>query len=175
MPERCGPCGRPYLLPPVHLEQIDDTRRNEAHQVRVNSVRPSPVNTRMVRSLESGSGASQEAIAHSIPLGRYAESADIANMVLFLLAVPRGRRHVELNVARIGSGDGRCLPTHMFLLCVLCVAVVQLLFSGSMKIPRMRDQIAQQRRHIPQMPGDKMRHVALPLERAIDGQEARAE
>ncbi len=54
------------------------------YQVRVNSVHPSPVNTRMMRSLESGSGASQENIAHSIPLGRYAEGEDIANMVLFL-------------------------------------------------------------------------------------------
>jgi NAD(P)-dependent dehydrogenase (short-subunit alcohol dehydrogenase family) len=50
----------------------------------VNSVHPSPANTRMMRSLESGSGASQENIAQSIPLGRYAEGEDIANMVLFL-------------------------------------------------------------------------------------------
>ena len=34
--------------------------------------------------LEQGAGASQEAIASAIPLGRYAESEDIANMVLFL-------------------------------------------------------------------------------------------
>ena len=38
----------------------------------------------MMRSLESGSGVSQEDIARSIPLGRYAEGEDIANMVLFL-------------------------------------------------------------------------------------------
>ena len=54
------------------------------YQVRVNSIHPSPANTRMMRSLEDGSGAAQEDIAHSIPLGRYAEPEDIANLVLFL-------------------------------------------------------------------------------------------
>jgi len=54
------------------------------YQVRVNSIHPSPANTRMMRSLEEGSGAAQEDIAHSIPLGRYAEPEDIANLVLFL-------------------------------------------------------------------------------------------
>ncbi|MEP9383295.1 SDR family NAD(P)-dependent oxidoreductase [Nocardioides sp. KR10-350] len=54
------------------------------YQVRVNSIHPSPANTRMMRSLEEGSGAAQEDIAHSIPLGRYAEPADVANLVLFL-------------------------------------------------------------------------------------------
>ncbi|MEX0427687.1 SDR family NAD(P)-dependent oxidoreductase [Nocardioides sp. DS6] len=54
------------------------------YQVRVNSIHPSPANTRMMRSLEEGSGAAQEDIAHSIPLGRYAEPGDIANLVLFL-------------------------------------------------------------------------------------------
>lgn len=54
------------------------------YNVRVNSIHPSPVNTRMMRSLEEGSGAAQEDIAHSIPLGRYAEPEDIANLVLFL-------------------------------------------------------------------------------------------
>lgn len=57
--------------------------------VRVNSIHPSPVNTRMMRSLEDGfspgHGAEVKAqLASSIPLGRYGESADIANLVLFL-------------------------------------------------------------------------------------------
>lgn len=52
--------------------------------VRVNSVHPSPVETRMMRSLEGGSGASHEQVASGIPLGRYAEPADVANLVLFL-------------------------------------------------------------------------------------------
>ncbi|MGV0879858.1 SDR family oxidoreductase [Martelella sp. FLE1502] len=57
--------------------------------VRVNSVHPSPVNTRMMRSLEDGfsPGHGDEVknqLASTIPLGRYGESADIANLVLFL-------------------------------------------------------------------------------------------
>ncbi len=60
-----------------------------AHNVRVNSVHPSPVNTRMMRSLEAGfdpadAKGAKEAMEHAIPLGRYGEPADIANLVLFL-------------------------------------------------------------------------------------------
>jgi len=59
------------------------------HNVRVNSVHPSPVNTRMMRSLEEGfnPGHGEEVkqqLAGTIPLGRYGESLDIANLVLFL-------------------------------------------------------------------------------------------
>lgn len=54
------------------------------YQVRVNSVHPSPANTAMMRSLESGSGADQASIAAGIPLGRYAEPSDVTNAVLFL-------------------------------------------------------------------------------------------
>jgi NAD(P)-dependent dehydrogenase (short-subunit alcohol dehydrogenase family) len=54
------------------------------YQVRVNSVHPSPVETRMMRSLEDGSGATREQVAAGIPLGRYAEPDDIAKLVLFL-------------------------------------------------------------------------------------------
>lgn len=57
--------------------------------VRVNSVHPSPVNTRMMRSLEEGfdpghGDAVKADLAASIPLGRYGESDDIARLVLFL-------------------------------------------------------------------------------------------
>lgn len=59
------------------------------HNVRVNSIHPSPVNTRMMRSLESGfnpedAQSVREAQERSIPLQRYGESSDIANLVLFL-------------------------------------------------------------------------------------------
>ena len=57
--------------------------------VRVNSVHPSPVNTRMMRSLEEGflpghAEAVKEQLRATIPLGRYGESEDIAKLVLFL-------------------------------------------------------------------------------------------
>lgn len=52
--------------------------------VRINSIHPSPVNTRMMRSLEEGMKVTQEILAQNIPLGRYGESSDIANLVLFL-------------------------------------------------------------------------------------------
>lgn len=59
------------------------------HNVRVNSVHPSPVNTRMMRSLEAGfdpknAEAARAAFAAAIPLGRYGEPADVARLVLFL-------------------------------------------------------------------------------------------
>lgn len=54
------------------------------HGIRVNSIHPSPVNTRMMRSLETGLGADEATMAKSIPLGRYGESSDIASLVVFL-------------------------------------------------------------------------------------------
>jgi len=61
------------------------------NSIRVNTVNPSPVETRMMRSLEEGMapGAAAEAKARmeaSIPLGRYAEPSDIANIMLFLVS-----------------------------------------------------------------------------------------
>ncbi|MGY4690782.1 SDR family NAD(P)-dependent oxidoreductase [Salibacterium sp. K-3] len=57
--------------------------------IRVNSVHPSPVNTRMMRSLEQGfnpedAEAAKEEQTQAIPLARYGESEDIANLLLFL-------------------------------------------------------------------------------------------
>lgn len=59
------------------------------HNVRVNTVNPSPVETRMMRSLEEGISPGDAAAAHdqmaaSIPLGRYGEPTDIAKLMLFL-------------------------------------------------------------------------------------------
>jgi NAD(P)-dependent dehydrogenase (short-subunit alcohol dehydrogenase family) len=58
-------------------------------KIRVNSVHPSPVDNRMMRSLEEGfspgHGAKvKEQLELTIPLGRYAEPIDIAKLVLFL-------------------------------------------------------------------------------------------
>ncbi len=60
-----------------------------AANIRVNTVNPSPVETRMMRSLEEGMapGAADQAKAMmeaNIPMGRYAEPEDIANIMLFL-------------------------------------------------------------------------------------------
>ena len=58
-------------------------------KIRVNSVHPSPVDNRMMRSLEEGfspghGAAVKEQLELTIPLGRYAEPIDIAKLVLFL-------------------------------------------------------------------------------------------
>lgn len=58
-------------------------------KVRVNAVCPSPVETRMMRSLEAGMNpADPEAVhammAMAIPLGRYGEPSDIAALMCFL-------------------------------------------------------------------------------------------
>lgn len=57
--------------------------------IRVNSIHPSPVDNRMMRSLEEGFSPGQATEAKkgfeaSIPLGRYATNEDIANGALFL-------------------------------------------------------------------------------------------
>lgn len=52
--------------------------------VRVNSVHPSPVDTSMARDLENGLNVDKERLAKTIPLRRYGESEDVANLVLFL-------------------------------------------------------------------------------------------
>ena len=64
-------------------------RECAAANIRVNTVNPAPVETRMMRSLERGMSpddpeGARERIAQSIPLGRYAEPADIAKVMLFL-------------------------------------------------------------------------------------------
>ena len=57
--------------------------------IRVNTVNPSPVETRMMRSLEEGFSPGSGEVMHenikqSIPLGRYGEPEDIAKLMLFL-------------------------------------------------------------------------------------------
>ena len=61
-----------------------------AHRkIRVNSVHPSPVNNRMMRSIEEGASAGngdevKRMFEATIPLGRYAEPIEISQLVLFL-------------------------------------------------------------------------------------------
>jgi NAD(P)-dependent dehydrogenase (short-subunit alcohol dehydrogenase family) len=59
------------------------------HKIRVNSIHPSPVDNRMMRSLEEGfaPGGGEEAkkgFEQMIPLGRYATNDEIATVALFL-------------------------------------------------------------------------------------------
>lgn len=62
------------------------------NNVRVNSIHPAPVSGDMMKTVHQGQSASQgnkdeqvqEEITKSIPLGRYADSKNIANIVLFL-------------------------------------------------------------------------------------------
>ncbi|MBY0274102.1 glucose 1-dehydrogenase [Candidatus Binatia bacterium] len=59
--------------------------------IRVNAVLPAPVETRMMRSLEEGflpgqPAALKQMMASQIPLGRYAEPAEVAGVIAFLLS-----------------------------------------------------------------------------------------
>jgi NAD(P)-dependent dehydrogenase (short-subunit alcohol dehydrogenase family) len=58
-------------------------------KIRVNTINPSPVDNRMMRSLEEGYGPGdaegmKKAFENSIPIGGYADSIEIAQLVLFL-------------------------------------------------------------------------------------------
>jgi NAD(P)-dependent dehydrogenase (short-subunit alcohol dehydrogenase family) len=58
-------------------------------KIRVNTIHPSPVDNRMMRSLEEGfspgqSTAAKKQLESTIPLGRYAEPAEIGKLVLWL-------------------------------------------------------------------------------------------
>lgn len=65
------------------------------HNIRVNTVNPSPVETRMMRSLEEGimpgnAPSAHDAIAATIPLGRYGEPSDVADLMCFLASDEAG-------------------------------------------------------------------------------------
>jgi NAD(P)-dependent dehydrogenase (short-subunit alcohol dehydrogenase family) len=60
-----------------------------AMNIRVNTVNPSPVETRMMRSLEEGllpgsAEAAKQAMVAAIPMGRYGAPEEIARVMLFL-------------------------------------------------------------------------------------------
>ena len=79
--------------------------------IRVNTVNPSPVETRMMRSLEEGfapgdAEAARERMRANIPLGRYGEPEDIAIKPDRAVEV----RHAQVDVSDTGGGGGviRC-------------------------------------------------------------------
>jgi NAD(P)-dependent dehydrogenase (short-subunit alcohol dehydrogenase family) len=59
------------------------------YKIRVNTINPSPVDNRMMRSLEKGfgggeSGYTRKQFEQMIPMGRYAKNEEIAALVLYL-------------------------------------------------------------------------------------------
>jgi NAD(P)-dependent dehydrogenase (short-subunit alcohol dehydrogenase family) len=59
------------------------------HNIRVNTVNPAPIETRMMRSLEDGfvPGQGEQAkrqILAGIPMGRYGTPEEVADLMLFL-------------------------------------------------------------------------------------------
>jgi len=57
--------------------------------IRINTVNPAPIETRMMRSLESGFAPGQEEAAKAqlsqmMPMGRYGEPEEVANLMAFL-------------------------------------------------------------------------------------------
>lgn len=81
----------PYIASKHAVVGLTKAAATEAarYGVRVNSVHPSPVNTRMARALEEGlkpdhADDVRQQLKRNIPLGRYGETADVANLVLFL-------------------------------------------------------------------------------------------
>ncbi|GET29292.1 SDR family NAD(P)-dependent oxidoreductase [Prolixibacter sp. SD074] len=59
------------------------------HKIRVNTINPSPVDNRMMRSLEEGfapgkANNAKTSFEQSIPLGRYATNEEVAKLMLFL-------------------------------------------------------------------------------------------
>ncbi len=90
-----GMMGTPNVLPYVTSKHAvvgmmkSAAQEGAPHKIRVNTINPSPVDNRMMRSLESGfspddAGAAKENFEQSIPLGRYATNKEVAQLALFL-------------------------------------------------------------------------------------------
>ncbi len=65
------------------------------HKVRVNTVNPAPVRSRMMEAIENGlapgaASTARQAVLGTIPMGRYAEPSEVAQMMLFLASSESG-------------------------------------------------------------------------------------
>lgn len=81
----------PYVISKHGISGLTKSASLEAapSNVRVNSIHPAPANTRMMRSIEKGTDSdnpegAKDSFTSSIPLNRYGETEDVANLVLFL-------------------------------------------------------------------------------------------
>ena len=88
---RGGPRLAPYVTSKHAVIGLMKSAAKEfaTHNIRVNTVNPSPVGTRMIESIERGlrpedPDSVREAMRANIPLGRYAHPEDVANLMLFL-------------------------------------------------------------------------------------------
>jgi NAD(P)-dependent dehydrogenase (short-subunit alcohol dehydrogenase family) len=90
-----GMMGTPNVTPYVTSKHaVIGMMRSAAQEgaqfnIRVNSINPSPVDNRMMRSLEEGfapgqAEAAKQNFEQSIPLGRYATNDEVAQLALFL-------------------------------------------------------------------------------------------
>jgi len=90
-----GMMGTANVLPYVASKHANNGMMRSAalegaqYNIRVNAINPSPVDNKMMRSLEEGfspgdADAAKENFENTIPLGRYAENEEIAALALFL-------------------------------------------------------------------------------------------
>jgi NAD(P)-dependent dehydrogenase (short-subunit alcohol dehydrogenase family) len=90
-----GLAGTPNVLPYVTSKHAvigmmrSAAQEGAPHKIRVNTINPSPVDNRMMRSLEEGFAPGQGAEAkknfeQTIPLGRYATNKEVAQLAMFL-------------------------------------------------------------------------------------------
>ena len=88
---RGGPRLAPYVTSKHAVIGLMKSAAKEfaTHNIRINTVNPSPVGTRMIESIEKGlkpddPDSVRAAMRANIPLGRYAYPEDVANLMLFL-------------------------------------------------------------------------------------------